>query len=109
MLGPEHLRTTRSDAILMLYGITLASSSSIRNLVIFDQDLPFDSQIKQVSKSAFFDIHNIAKKNRHSLIQNDTSAYLCRLAAARNGIPVCDSSMTIQMLTKVIAPLSMSA
>jgi len=43
-------------------GISLASSSTVRNLgVIFDQKLSFDSHIKQVSRTAFFHLRNIAK------------------------------------------------
>ncbi len=51
--------------------LTLASSTTVRNLgVIFDQDLSFNSYIKQISRTAFFHLHNIAKI-RHILSQKD--------------------------------------
>ncbi|XP_071329025.1 uncharacterized protein [Trachinotus anak] len=62
VIGPKHLRDTLCDNILTLDDITLASSATVRNLgVIFDQDLSFTSHIKQVSRTAFFHLHNIAK------------------------------------------------
>ena len=60
-----------SPPITTLDGITLASSTTVRNLgVIFVQDLSFNSHIKQISRTAFFHLHNIAKI-RHILSQND--------------------------------------
>ena len=48
-----------------LDGITLASSTTVRNLgVIFDQDLSFNSHIKQTSRTAFFHLRNITKIRR---------------------------------------------
>ncbi|XP_071350987.1 uncharacterized protein [Trachinotus anak] len=62
VIGPKHLRDTLCDNILTLDDITLASSATVRNLgVIFDQDLSFTSHIKQVSRTAFFHLRNIAK------------------------------------------------
>ena len=41
-LGPKHIRDSLSSNIVNLDGITLASSTTVRNLgVIFDQDLFF--------------------------------------------------------------------
>ena len=62
MLVPEHIRDSLSSNIVNLDGITLASSTSIRNLdVIFDQELSFNSHIKQISTTAFFQLCNIVK------------------------------------------------
>ena len=44
-----------SSHVITLDGITLASSTTVRNCtVIFDQDLTFDSHIKQVSRTPSF-------------------------------------------------------
>ena len=63
VLGPKNLRDSMSTATLD--GITLASSTTVRNLgVIFDQDLSFNSHIKQTSRTAFFHLRNITKIRR---------------------------------------------
>ncbi|MDF4316827.1 reverse transcriptase family protein, partial [Vibrio parahaemolyticus] len=62
VLGPKQLRDSLSDDIVSLDGIALASSTTVRNLgVIFDQDLSFNSHLKQTSRTAFFHLRNIAK------------------------------------------------
>ncbi|XP_072234405.1 uncharacterized protein [Leuresthes tenuis] len=62
LFGPERLREKLSSYIVTLDGISLASSSTVRNLgVIFDQNLSFDAHIKLVSRTAFFHLRNIAK------------------------------------------------
>ena len=62
VLGPKNLRDSMSTHIATLDGITLASSTTVRNLgVIFDQDLSFNSHIKQTSRTAFFHLRNITK------------------------------------------------
>ena len=63
VLGPKNLRDSMSTATLD--GITLASSTTVRNRgVIFDQDLSFNSHIKQTSRTAFFHLRNITKIRR---------------------------------------------
>ncbi|MDW1542860.1 reverse transcriptase family protein [Vibrio sp. YT-17] len=62
VLGPKQLRDSLSDDIVSLDGIALASSTTVRNLgVTFDQDLSFNSHLKQTSRTAFFHLRNIAK------------------------------------------------
>ncbi|XP_078025737.1 uncharacterized protein LOC144463844 [Epinephelus lanceolatus] len=62
VLGPKQLRDSLSDDIVSLDGIALASTTTVRNLgVIFDQDLSFNSHLKQTSRTAFFHLRNIAK------------------------------------------------
>jgi len=64
VFGSECFRKKNCLAIVIVTrdGISLASSSTVRTLrVIFDQDLGFDSHIKQVSKTSFFHLHNIVK------------------------------------------------
>ncbi|XP_078025739.1 uncharacterized protein LOC144463847 [Epinephelus lanceolatus] len=62
VLGPKQLRDSLSDDIVSLDGIALASSTTVRNFgVIFDQDLSFNSHLKQTSRTAFFHLRNIAK------------------------------------------------
>ena len=67
--GPEHFREKLSSYIPTLDGISLASGSTVREFwAIFDQNLSFDTHIKQVSRTAFFHLRNIAKV-RNTLCQ----------------------------------------
>ncbi len=71
VLGPKHLRSTLPNDIITVNDITLASSTTVRNLrVIFDQDLSFDSHSKQTSWPAFFHLCNF-EKTRPVLSQKD--------------------------------------
>ena len=71
IFGPEHFREKSSSYIVTLHGISLASSSTVRNLgVIFDQNLSFDADVKQVFRTAFFHLCNIVKI-RNILSQSD--------------------------------------
>ena len=96
MLGNDKfttsLRDTLSDEITTLDGINLASSSTVRNLgVIFDQDMSFNSHIKQISKTAFFHLHNIAKI-RHILPQNDAEKLVHAFVTSR--LDYCNSLLS---------------
>uniref|UniRef100_A0A8D3B260 Reverse transcriptase domain-containing protein n=1 Tax=Scophthalmus maximus TaxID=52904 RepID=A0A8D3B260_SCOMX len=89
ILGPKHLRETLSDHIVTLDGITLASSSTVRNLgVTFDQDMSFDSHIKQVSRTAFFHLRNI-KNIRNILSQKDAEKLVIAFVTSR--LDYCNS------------------
>ena len=71
IFGPKRFSEKLPSYIVTLDGISLASSSTVRNLgVIFDQNLSFDSHIKQVSRTAFFHLRNIVKI-RNILSQGD--------------------------------------
>ena len=62
ILGPKHLRDTLSNDIAALDDIALASNETVRNLgVIFDPDLSFNSNLKQMSRTTFFHLRNIKK------------------------------------------------
>ena len=66
-----------------LGGISLASSTTERNLgVIVDQYLSFDSHIKQVSMTALFHLHNIAKI-RNILFRSDAGKLLHAFVTSR--------------------------
>ncbi|XP_029903354.1 uncharacterized protein LOC115356335 [Myripristis murdjan] len=83
MFGPKYLRESVSNDIAILDGITLAPSSTVRNLgVIFDVDLSFTSHIKQISKTAFFHLRNISKL-RHILSQNDAEKLIHAFVTSR--------------------------
>jgi len=59
-IGPEHLRDQLSGDVVSVDGIALASNTTVKNLsVIFDRDLSFNSHVKQISQTAFLDLHNI--------------------------------------------------
>jgi len=75
LFGPERFRERLSSYISALDVISLASSTTERNLgVISDQDLSSDAHIKQVS--AFFHLRNIVKI-RNILSQGDAETATC--------------------------------
>ena len=77
ILGPKHLRDTLSQDIAALDDIALSPNETVRNLgMIFDPDLSFNSNLKQISRTAFFHLPNISKI-RHVLSQKDASPRLC--------------------------------
>src|SRR4029434_1648058 len=62
LVGPKKMRMTLSSHLPTLDGISLTSKTSLKNLgVTINQDLLFDSHIKQISKTSFFHLRNIAK------------------------------------------------
>ena len=92
VLGPERLRNSLSKDIITLDGIVLASSSTVRNLgVIFDQDLSFSSHIKQISRTAFFHLRNIAKI-RGILSQTDAEKLVHAFVTSR--LDYCNSLLS---------------
>ena len=89
LFGPERFRENLSSYIVTLDGIPLASSSTVRNLgVVFDQNLLFDAHIKQVSRTAFFHLRNIAKI-RNILSQGDTEKLVHAFVTSR--LDYCNS------------------
>ena len=53
VLGPKHIWDSLSTNIVHLNSIALATSTTVRNLdVIFDQELSFNSHVKQISRTA---------------------------------------------------------
>ncbi|XP_075334697.1 uncharacterized protein LOC142396039 [Odontesthes bonariensis] len=89
IFGPERFREKLSSYIVTLDGISLASSSTVRNLgVIFDQNLSFDSHIKQVSRTAFFHLRNIVKI-RNILSQSDAEKLVHAFVTSR--LDYCNS------------------
>ena len=55
VLGPKHLRKQLVNDTVTLNDISLTSALTVRNLgVIFDQNLSFDSHIKEISRTAIF-------------------------------------------------------
>uniref|UniRef100_A0A8P4KP43 Reverse transcriptase domain-containing protein n=1 Tax=Dicentrarchus labrax TaxID=13489 RepID=A0A8P4KP43_DICLA len=92
VLGPKNLRDSLSKDIVSLDGINLASSTTVRNLgVIFDQDLSFNSHIKQTSRTAFFHLRNI-RKNRHILSQTDAEKLIHAFVTSR--LDYCNSLLS---------------
>jgi len=84
LFGPERFREKLFSYIVTLDGISLAFSSTARNLgVISDQDLSFDSHIKQVSgagvpKAPGLYLYHIFQP------QADISSYMNKTAATQN-------------------------
>ena len=92
VLGPKNLQNKLSKDILTMDGIHLASSETVRNLgVIFDQDLSFNTHIKSISRTAFFDLRNIAKI-RHILPQNDAEKLVHAFVTSR--LDYCNSLLS---------------
>ena len=91
VLGPKNLRDSMSTHIATLDGITLASSTTVRNLgVVFDQDLSFNSHIKQTSRT-FFHLRNITKIRR---IPSKTDAEKLIHAFVTSRLDYCNSLLS---------------
>ena len=81
-----------SKEIIKLDAVVQASTTSVRNLgVIFDQDMSFNSHIKQISRTAFFHLRNIAKI-RHMLPQNDAEKLVHAFVSSR--LDYCNSLLS---------------
>ena len=92
VLGPKHHRNKIITDIATLDGFSLASSDTVRNLgVIFDQDLSFNSHIKQTSRTAFFHLRNISKI-RHILSQTDAEKLVHAFVTSR--LDYCNSLLS---------------
>ena len=92
VLGPKHLRNVLSNELTNLDGITLASSTTVRNLgVNFDQDMSFNSHIKQISRTAFFHLRNISKI-RHILSKQDAEKIIHAFVTSR--LDYCNSILS---------------
>ncbi|XP_070840477.1 uncharacterized protein, partial [Chaetodon trifascialis] len=92
VVGPKYLRKSLSDDIAAMDGIALASSTTVKNLgVIFDQDMCFHSHVKQISRTAFFHLRNIAKI-RHILSQNDAEKLVHAFVTSR--LDYCNSLLS---------------
>lgn len=71
VLGPKIVWDAMSSEVVPMDGDTLDPKTTVRNLdVIFNQDLSFNSHIKNISRTAFFYLRNIAKIS-HTLMQKD--------------------------------------
>ena len=89
LIGPEHLRDQLSGDVVSVDGIALASNTTVKNLgVIFDQDLTFNSHVKQISRTAFFHLRNISKI-RHILSQKDAEKLVHAFVTSR--LDYCNS------------------
>ena len=78
-----------SDLILSIDGCSICPSSLVRNLgVLFDPSLSFDSHIKSITKSAFFQLRNISRL-RPSL--SDTSAETLIHAFVTSRLDYCNA------------------
>ena len=83
VFGPKHLRSSLSKHIVTLDGITVASSTTVRNLgVIFDQDMSFNSHIKQTCRTSFFHLRSIVKI-RNILSQSDAEKLVHAFVTSR--------------------------
>ncbi|XP_054865229.1 uncharacterized protein LOC129348587 [Amphiprion ocellaris] len=92
LFGPKHLRKLLSKHIVTLDGITLASSTTVRNLgVIFDQDMSFNSHIKQICRTSFFHLRNIVKI-RNILSQSDAEKLVHAFVTSR--LDYCNSLLS---------------
>ena len=92
IVGPKDLRERFSGGLLTLDDAVLASSGEVRNLgVIFDQDLSFNSHIKQVSRTAFFHLRSIAKI-RNFLSFKDTEKIIHAFVTSR--LDYCNSLLS---------------
>ena len=110
VLGPKNHRDNLANCLLTLDNISLSSNSNVRNLgVIFDQDLSFNSHIKQVSRTAFFHLRNIAKirsflsfKNAEQIIHAFVTSRLDYCNSLLSGCPN-SSVRTLQLVQNAAA------
>lgn len=92
LLGPKLLRSSLSKDIATIDGIAIASNATVRNLgVIFDQDLSFDSHIKQTTRTAYFHLRNITKI-RPMLSQKDAEKLVHAFVTSR--LDYCNSLLS---------------
>ncbi|XP_054860077.1 uncharacterized protein LOC129347328 [Amphiprion ocellaris] len=75
--------STSKPSTCLLDPIPLASSTTVRNLgVIFDQDMSFNSHIKQICRTSFFHLRNIVKI-RNILSQSDAEKLVHAFVTSR--------------------------
>ena len=92
LIGPKHLRAGSPNGTIVLNGISLATKNTAKNLgVLFDNDLSFSSQIKQVCRTAYFHLRNIAKI-RHILSQKDAEILVHAFVTSR--LDYCNSLLS---------------
>ncbi|XP_074521141.1 uncharacterized protein LOC141786455 [Halichoeres trimaculatus] len=92
VLGPKHLREAFFNNIAASDDISLASSTTVRNLgVLLDQDLSFNSHIQQVSRTAFFHLRNI-KRIRHILSRSNAEKLVHAFVSSR--LDYCNSLLS---------------
>ena len=74
---------TSSNGILTLDAVALASSTTARNHeVVFDQNMSFNSHIKQNSRTTFIHLYDITKI-RHILSQKDAEKLVHAFVTSR--------------------------
>lgn len=87
--GPQRLRDPLSEQTLTLDSISISSTPIVKNLgVLFDQDLSFNSHIKQTCKTAYFHLRNIAKI-RNILSKSDAEKRIHAFVSSR--LDYCNS------------------
>uniref|UniRef100_A0A3P8RUL5 Reverse transcriptase domain-containing protein n=1 Tax=Amphiprion percula TaxID=161767 RepID=A0A3P8RUL5_AMPPE len=92
VFGPKHLRELLSKHIVTLDGITLTFSTTVRNLgIIFDQDMSFNSHIKQICRTSFFHLRNTVKI-RNILSQSDAEKLIHAFVTSR--LDYCNSLLS---------------
>ncbi len=92
VLGPKRLRNQLINDTVTLNDISLTSALTVRNLgVTFDQNLSFDSHIKEISRTAFFHLRNISKI-RSFLSQNDAEKLIHAFVTSR--LDYCNSLLS---------------
>ena len=110
VLGPKHLRKQLVNDTVTLNDISLTSALTVRNLgVIFDQNLSFDSHIKEISRTAFFHLRNISKirsllslKDAEKLIHAFVTSRLDYCNSLLSGCP-SKSLRTLQLVQNTAA------
>ncbi|XP_068184064.1 uncharacterized protein [Antennarius striatus] len=112
VLVPKTVRDVVPSDVITLDGITFEAKTTARNLgVIFDQDLSFNTHIKQVSRTAFFHLRNIAKI-RHILKRSDAEKLIHAFITSRldycnalfSGCPK-KSLKSLQIIQNAAAPV----
>ena len=111
IFGPKEYRNNSSNLTLDLDGVKVLQSQLVKNLgVTMDPDLSFEYHIKQITRTAFFHLRNIAKIQKF-LWKDDAEKLIHAIVTSRlnycnvlfSGLPitylnnlqrVCDEPMT---------------
>ncbi|XP_073320704.1 uncharacterized protein [Pagrus major] len=112
VIKPNNCKYFSDSLCLNIDGCSISESTHIRNLgVIFDPTLTFQTHIKEITRTAFFHLRNIAKI-RPALSRRSAEVVLHALVSSRldycnvlfSGLPIC-TTRSLQLVQNSAARL----
>ncbi|XP_073330272.1 uncharacterized protein [Pagrus major] len=112
VIKPNNYKYFSDSLCLNIDGCSISESTHIRNLgVIFDPTLTFQTHIKEITRTAFFHLRNIAKI-RPALSRRSAEVVLHALVSSRldycnvlfSGLPIC-TTRSLQLVQNSAARL----